>query len=236
MPLSLDKQNAYRTRYARMRPGWQPATAVYEALIRDRFRPGMRVVDLGCGRGGALEQLSEIVSGALGLDPDVTSLKEHRMPELPRAAAVAEALPLPDACIDLALSSWVLEHLPDPTRAFREVARILVTGGAFIFVTPAGLSPPALVNRALHPFQARLVPLMYGRDATDAFPMAYRANARRRIGTLARESGLRLVRLDHIEDPTYFAFHPVLFRINVALVRALPDGMAEHLVGVCVKS
>lgn len=235
MPLSLDKQNAYRKRYSDMRPGWQPATAVYEALIRDRFRPGMRVVDLGCGRGGALEQLGESVSRALGLDPDVASLKEHRMPELPRAAAAAEALPLPDACIDLVFSSWVLEHLPDPTRAFREVARILVTGGAFIFVTPGGHSLPALVNRALRTFQARLVPMMYGRDADDAFPMVYRANARRRIGTLARESGLRLVRLDHIEDPTYFAFHPALFRINVALVRALPDGMAEHLVGVCVK-
>lgn len=235
MPLSLDKQNAYRKRYSDMRPGWQPATAVYEALIRDRFRPGMRVVDLGCGRGGALEQLGESVSRALGLDPDVASLKEHRMPELPRAAAAAEALPLPDASIDLVFSSWVLEHLPDPTRAFREVARILVTGGAFIFVTPGGHSPPALVNRALRPFQAWLVPMMYGREATDAFPMVYRANARRRIGTLARESGLRLVRLDHIEDPTYFAFHPALFRINVALVRALPDGMAEHLVGVCVK-
>lgn len=236
MPLSLDKQNAYRKRYSDMRPGWQPATAVYEALIRDRFRPGMRVVDLGCGRGGALEQLGETMSGALGLDPDVASLKEHRMPELPRAAAAAEALPLPDASVHLVFSSWVLEHLPDPSRAFREVSRILVAGGAFIFVTPGGYSPPALVNRALRRFQARLVPLMYGRDATDAFPMVYRANARRRIEALARESGLRLVRLDHIEDPTYFAFHPALFRVNVALARTLPHAMAEHLVGVCVKN
>ena len=30
MPLTLDRQNAYRARYAALKPGWQPATAVYE--------------------------------------------------------------------------------------------------------------------------------------------------------------------------------------------------------------
>ena len=51
MPLTLEQQNAYRERYTRLRAGWQPATARYEALIRERLGPGTRLLDLGCGRG-----------------------------------------------------------------------------------------------------------------------------------------------------------------------------------------
>jgi SAM-dependent methyltransferase len=234
MPLSLDQQNAYRARYAALTPGWQPATALYEAVIRAWLKPGMRVLDLGCGRGGALEQLGAAVTYPLGLDPDERSLAEHRLPNLPRMVATADAIPLRAASVDLVLSSWVLEHLPDPARTFREVARVLRPGGAFIFLAPGANSPAALLNRALHPLQARLVPLLYGRAEADAFPVVYRANTRRRIEALARETGLTCHTFSPVKDPTYFAFHPIIFRLNVALARILPESMAEHFVGVCI--
>lgn len=236
MPLSLDQQNAYRARFAALTPGWAPATQVYEAAIRARLKPGFRVLDLGCGRGGALEQLGDMVTHPLGLDPDWLSLAEHRLPDLPRAVAPADALPLPAQSVDLVLSSWVLEHLPDPARTFREVARVLRPGGAFIFLAPGAWSPAALVNRALHPLQTRLVPLLYGRAEEDAFPVVYRANSRRQIERLARDAGLTCADYHAIKDPTYFAFHSLMFRVNVWLARVLPAGMAEHIVGVYTKA
>jgi ubiquinone/menaquinone biosynthesis C-methylase UbiE len=235
MPLSLDKQNAYRARYAAAHPGWQPATLRYETLIRAHLQPGMRVLDLGCGRGGALEQLGTAVSHPLGLDPDLRSLAEHRLPDLPRMVAPADAIPLRAASVDMVLSSWVLEHLPDPARTFREVARVLRPGGLFVFLTPGANSPAALLNRVLHPFQARLVPMLYGRAEVDAFPVVYRANTPRHIERLAREAGLTCASLHAIHDPTYFAFHPLIFWFNAALADLLPDRMAEHLAGVCTK-
>jgi ubiquinone/menaquinone biosynthesis C-methylase UbiE len=235
VPLSLDQQNAYRARYAARHPGWRPATHVYEALIRERLRPGQHVLDLGCGRGGTLEQLGAAVAHPLGLDPDHRSLAEHRQPDLPRMVATADAIPLATASVDLVLSSWVLEHLPDPAQTFREVARVLRPGGAFIFLTPGANSPAALLNRTLHPLQQRLVPLLYGRAEVDAFPVVYRANTHRRIEALARAAGLTLDTFRAIQDPTYFAFHPLIFRLNAILTGILPDRMAEHLVGVCVK-
>ncbi len=236
MPLSLEQQNAYRTRYARIRKGWQPATEVYAALVQAHLGPDARVLDLGCGRGGVLEQLGAAVARPLGVDPDHASLAEHRLPDLPRVTATAAAIPLVDACIDVVISSWVLEHLPDPGCTFREVARVLRPGGAFIFLAPGAWSPAALLNRALKPLQTWLVPLLYGRAEDDAFPVVYRANTRRQIERLADSAGLALRTFRYIEDPTYFAFHPLLFRLNAALVHALPDRMAEHIAGVCVKA
>ncbi|MBN1679404.1 MAG: class I SAM-dependent methyltransferase [Anaerolineae bacterium] len=231
MPLSLDKQNAYRARYARLTPGWRPVTEQYEALIRDLLKPGWRVLDLGCGRGGVLEQLGAAIDRPLGMDSDHGSLVEHRLPDLPRAVAASDTIPLCAASVDLVLSSWVLEHLAEPARSFREVARVLRPGGLFVFIAPGANSPAALINRALHPLQRRLVPLLYGRAEADAFPVAYRANTRRQLDALARQTGLVPHTFRHVEDPTYFAFHPLLFRLNVMLARTLPRAMAEHILG-----
>jgi ubiquinone/menaquinone biosynthesis C-methylase UbiE len=235
MPLSLDQQDAYRQRYARMQPGWQSATVQYEALIRRLLQPGQRVLDLGCGRGGALEQLGPAVAHPFGLDPDHISLVEHRLPDLPRVTARADAIPLADSSIDLVLCSWVLEHLPHPARTFADVARVLRPGGAFVFLAPGARSPAALLNRALHPLQNWLVPLLYGRAEKDAFPVVYRANSQPRIDQLAAQAGLEPYAFRYIEDPTYFAFHPLLFRLNAALVRLLPSNMAEHIIGAYIK-
>jgi hypothetical protein len=62
-----------------------------------------------------------------------------------------------------------------------------------------------------------------------------RANTPRHIERLARDAGLTCESLHTIHDPTYFAFHPLIFRINAALADLLPDRMAEHLAGVCTK-
>lgn len=235
MSLTLDRQNAYRASYAAAHPGWQPATARYEALVRCYLQRGDRLLDLGCGRGGVLEQLGPAAARAVGLDPDLPSLAEHRLPRLPRAVAAASALPIASGSLDAVICSWVLEHLPDPLATFREVARVLRPGGAFVFLTPGGASPAALLNRALRPVQARLVPLLYGRTERDTFPVLYRANSPRQIIQAAAGAGLALEHLERIEDPTYFAFHPLLYRLNAALAGLLPASMAEHIVGACVK-
>jgi ubiquinone/menaquinone biosynthesis C-methylase UbiE len=232
MTLSLERQNTYRTRYRAQHPGWRPATEVYEALIRERLRSGLTVLDVGCGRGGVLEQLGEAVSMPMGLDPDPVSLREHRLPNLARAAGKADALPLRDNSVDIVTCSWVLEHLTDPGSVFREIRRVLRPGGAFVFLTPNARSLIVIANRILRPLQRLLVPRLYGRAEADTFPVQYRANTPSRISKLAREAGLQIDQIRLIEDPTYLAFSPVLFRLSAALASVTPP---VHLVGVLTK-
>ena len=232
MALSLDRQNTYRERYRQLKPGWRPASEVYEALIRQSLQPGMRVLDIGCGRGGVLEQLGDAVTLPIGFDPDLASLREHRLLTLPRAAALSSALPLPAESVDLALSSWVFEHLERPERTFAELARVLRRGGRGLFLTPDARSLVVRLNRLLRPAQRWLVPRLYGRAEADTFPVRYLANTPRALERLAETAGLHLERIVRIDDPTYLAFTPWLYRLSVLTSRVTPP---VHLAGILLK-
>jgi SAM-dependent methyltransferase len=212
-----------------------PATHRYEALIRQVSPPQGRLLDIGCGRGGALEQLADLPLLALGLDPDAASLHEHRLPGLARSVADANTIPLPDQSCEIVICAWVLEHLLNPQAVFQEVGRVLKPNGVFIFMTPHRHSPIAWLNWGLQPLQRHLVPLLYGRAEADTFPVVYQANSRPQLERLAKGGGLQLQQLHIIHDPTYLAFNEPLFRLNVLLTRWLPAQMGVHLVGLCRK-
>jgi SAM-dependent methyltransferase len=235
--LSLERQNRLREEYRQMRPGWQPATEVYAGLVRRYLRPESRLLDVGCGRGGLVEQLGHPLHQVVGVDPDVVSLREHRLP-MPRAAALSNALPFAANRFDLAFASWLLEHLERPAEDLAEVGRVLRPGGVFIFITPNRLHPLVVLNRLsgrVRSLQTWLVGRLYGRAAADTFPAYYRANTAADLRRLGGRSGLRLVELQAIADPTYLAFRPALFRPAVWLEGRLPQERQIHLVGVLQK-
>jgi SAM-dependent methyltransferase len=238
--LSLDRQNAYRARLRLLEPGWRPATALYEATIRRYLRPGIRLLDAGCGRGGAVEQVAAAEYRLMGVDPDRRSLVEHRLPlhVVPRAAGFLGQLPFRSASFDLVISSWVLEHLPRPADAFAEAARVLRPGGHLITLAPNGWHPVALLSRTLaqlRPLQARLVPQLYGRAEEDAFPVYYRANTVGRLRELGTDAGLVPVTVRTVSDPTYLALNDFCFHLSRGLERTLPNGAWVHLLADFVR-
>jgi SAM-dependent methyltransferase len=231
--LSLERQNWLRERYREMNPGWRPATEVYAALVRSSMRPTDRLLDLGCGRGGLVEQLGHPLAQIVGVDPDWQSLAEHRLP-LPRVVAFSDWLPLANGRFDLIFSSWLLEHLERPSLTFAQIARVLRPGGRFIFITPNAAHPLAALNRAMGRFarvQGVLVSRFYGRAEADTFPTFYRANTAAALRQSGAESGLRLASLEAIADPTYLALNEPLFRLMVGFEARLAAARRIHLVG-----
>ncbi|MBS3782869.1 MAG: class I SAM-dependent methyltransferase [Anaerolineae bacterium] len=232
--LSLDQQERYRRRYAQMRPDWRPGSHVYRDLVAARLFPAARVLDLGCGRGGVMEQLHARTAFTAGLDPDRQSLREHRAPlVVARACGRADSLPYADAVFDVACCSWVLEHLRRPANAFADVARVLVAGGHFVFLTPNVRHPLLKLNRLLRWTRGRLVDRLYDRAEPDIFPAFYRANTPVQIKRLAHAAGFEHVSVCCVDDPTYLAFNEPLFRAACLLAPRMPRSMGVHLVGVC---
>ena len=231
--LPLDRQNAYRLRYAGLRPGWSASGPQLESLARSYLAPAVQVLDLGCGRGGVMELFWHEVRLAVGLDPDLVSLVENRS-GMPLACGLGDALPFANATFDLVLALWVLEHLPAPERVFAEVSRVLRPGGHSVVLTPNALHPLLRLNRLsrwLPAVQRRLVPALYGRAEADTFRVHYRANTFARLRSLAAGSSLTVASLRAIADPTYLAFNDPAFQLSVWLEQLLPDGWGVHILG-----
>lgn len=96
------------------------------------LRPGMSLLDVGCGLGTITADLASRVARVTGIDMSI--------PVLRQAAAGAPAnvtyeqgdvyaLPYPDASFDVVHAHQVLQHLADPVRALREMARVCAPGG-----------------------------------------------------------------------------------------------------------
>jgi arsenite methyltransferase len=103
------------------------------------LRPGERVVDIGAGPGFlAAEMAAEVGAGGrvFAVDPSAS------MRELARARGVdfaiedgsAEALPLPDDAVDVAVATQVLEYVPDVPGALAELRRVLRPGGRVLLL------------------------------------------------------------------------------------------------------
>lgn len=108
----------------------------------------LTLLDVGAGAGSLALAAAERWPGAriVGLDASagMLSVARHRVtqrwPEDETGrfewhAADATAMPLPDASVDVVVSSFVLQLLPDRTAALRESFRVLRPGGVLGLVT-----------------------------------------------------------------------------------------------------
>jgi hypothetical protein len=63
-------------------------------------------------------------------------------------------------------------------------------------------------------FHAKVVRATEGRDEMDTFPTFYRANSHRQLRRLAANAGLKLQRLEYLDQSPYaLHFSPLLYRL-----------------------
>jgi len=108
------------------------------AFAVPHLRPGMDVLDCGCGPGSITIDLAEIVAPGqvTGVDVEPRQLEAARALAHERGVsnvrfepASVNGLPYPDASFDVAVAHFVIEHVRDPVRALREMRRVLKPGG-----------------------------------------------------------------------------------------------------------
>jgi len=134
------------------RSWWGPIIAPAAVRVLDDLEvPGagaaFDLLDVGTGTGvlavGALERWPG--ARVVGIDPSGRMLElaveeaSRRSPALPQRLrtilASADRMPLADSSVDVAVSSFVIQLVPNRAAALREILRVLRPGGRFACVT-----------------------------------------------------------------------------------------------------
>lgn len=88
---------------------------------------GKKVLDVGSGRG----YLQDMVDDYVGLD---ISPSAGRFYHKPFVVASATEMPFKDRQFDAVWTVWVLEHIPNPESALREIRRVVKPGGVILLM------------------------------------------------------------------------------------------------------
>ncbi len=193
--------------------------------LRRLRAPGLRLADVGCGRGWLTELLSSF-GEATGFDQSTTAA-QRRYPN--RQFVECDATVLPDDNFDVAVCSEVIEHVcsKDQPKLVLSLSSILRDGGTLILTTPNKPSvSPAVEKLSL---ESQLQPIENWLDAQELaqllsshfdiekmgtvmfFPVAVR-----KIGPLSR-----LYRLVYEQAGGYRILDPLLQGTRLGLYLAL---------------
>ncbi|MGI9591263.1 MAG: ArsR/SmtB family transcription factor [Myxococcota bacterium] len=128
-------------------PEWDALRKVFDDdVLRARavtrlVEPGMKVADIGTGTGILALELAQLGLDVVAIDHSARMLDAARakfaaagVPTIDLRQGEARSLPLADAEVRAAFAHMVIQYLPSPAEAIREMARVVEPGGAVVVV------------------------------------------------------------------------------------------------------
>ncbi len=102
------------------------------------LRPGLRILDVGCGGGRHMVRLRRHGCEVWGIEPDREAARRAGLLGFRVHAGTIEDAPFPLSWFDVVSFIHVVEHLADPVRALSRAAEFLKEGGRMLILTPNG--------------------------------------------------------------------------------------------------
>ena len=128
------REEAKYVEIARAEANYYNMAGYVSRFIAQNHLENARVLDVGAGTG----MLQDLVADYTGLDISASASAYFHKPFV---QGDARALPFKDNEFDVVWSVWVLEHIPHPELALREMRRVVKPGG-YIYLSPAWRTQP----------------------------------------------------------------------------------------------
>jgi 2-polyprenyl-3-methyl-5-hydroxy-6-metoxy-1,4-benzoquinol methylase len=119
---------------------WQALARTHVGAVR-----GLKVIEIGCGRGGFAKYLVEQGADLVAADfsEKAVEISRRRLAGSPTCEVLMadiQDIPFPPETFDVVISLETLEHVPDPDRALTELVRVAKVGGRVVVTAPNYLS------------------------------------------------------------------------------------------------
>jgi len=157
-------------------------------MLSSHLKPGMTVLELGCGAGYFTQELvrsgADIV--AIDVSPELLAIAKtnHSAPNVRYQLENAYEMTYDDAVFDSVVGSSVLHHL-EIEKALRDVYRVLKPAGTIFFTEPNMLNPQIAIQKNIPWIKRKLG------DSPDET-----AFFRWPLGRLLEQTGYRDIRID----------------------------------------
>lgn len=234
-----NRQEFYRQKYRVLNPEWQDSLAIYKDIIVQNINKKTRLLDLGCGHSDFMKEAYNKTEHTYGIDSDRKAIEKNKIIKN-KIVGFADRMPFADNFFDLVVSAWVMEHLNNSDKVFKEIYRVLKPEGKIIFLTPNVWNYNVWIIRIIPEiFHKPLVSYFYSRQENDTYPKKYKLNSVRKIDKTLLPIGLKKDQLILNGDPSYISFNKPLFRFACLIEKLLNKKSFSftkvHIIGVYQK-
>ena len=202
------KREYLSTRIKRFYPTFQNGGQIFRDLITQNKNTNAVILDAGCGDGGVLTQYKNQFQKLIGVDNNLDLLTNNSHLD-EKIHADLSSIPLPDTCIDLVISDFVLEHIQNPESVFQEIYRILKPSGVFLFRTTNVYNPVMWLSKLLPLFLHKTLREKILKKQEETHETFYRANTWSTLVHHGKKSGFSSTQLFRAGNPEYLSFSPI---------------------------